>query len=278
MGLTSKFKGRSVSLTRNDAKKKSPPRKVSSPSKKISSPSKRKRKTPPKSSPVSVKERKSRFEQSVQDKYRDRCQKISREKIKTKRELKSKANQDDDENSVASLLKKISADISTMKSDLKENNHKIDSINDKIQDIENNAEKTAKSNKLQFELINGKVARLETNITDKVIEKLDPQIKTLKNDLKKDLKDDLAVLVDEQLAKRLPEKLLPAENGDKTEPSAQNNVSPAEVQRMIEEAVSKILPHANKENDANSEDSEEGKGEPPKKKNKKIKKKQKNKN
>merc|ERR1711954_287907 len=261
MGLTSKFKGRSVSLTRNDAKKKSPPRKVSSPSKKISSPSKRKRKTPPKSSPVSVKERKSRFEQSVQDKYRERCQKISREKIKTKRELKSKANQDDDENSVASLLKKISADICTMKSDLKENNQKIDSINDKIQDLENNAEKTAKSNKLQFELINGKVARLETNITDKVIEKLDPQIKTLKNDLKKDLKDDLTSLVDEQLAKRFPEKVIPEENGDKTEPTAQNNVSPTEVQRMIDEAVSKIVPPASNENDANSSESAEDEAE-----------------
>merc|ERR1711954_564581 len=127
-------------------------------------------------------------------------------------------------------------------------------------DLENNAEKTAKSNKLQFELINGKVARLETNITDKVIEKLDPQIKTLKNDLKKDLKDDLVSLVDVEFAKRLPEKVAHAENGDKPEPSAPNNVSPAEVQRMIDEAVAKIVTPASIENDANSEDSEAGKG------------------
>merc|ERR1711954_539895 len=210
----------------------------------------------------------------VQDKYGERCQKISREKIKTKRELKSKANQNEEEEGISALLMKISADISTMKSDLKINNQKIDSVNNKIHHIESNAKKTAKSNKLQFELINGKVARLETNITDKVIEKIDPQIKSLKSDLRKDLKDDLASLVNEELAKRFPEKEIPEENGDKTNDStAHNNVNPQEVQRMIEEAVAKRLPPASNGEDAHSEDSEAGKGEPTKKKNKKNKKK-----
>merc|ERR1712112_462379 len=108
--------------------------------------------------------------------------------------------------SIASLLKRISADIKTMKGDLKVNNQKIDTVNDKIHDIEVNAEKTAKANKLQFEMINGKVARMETNITDRVIEKIDPQIKTLKSDLGKDLNDDLRNLVTEELDRRFPDK------------------------------------------------------------------------
>merc|ERR1711954_34916 len=129
--------------------------------------------------------------EAVQEKYRNRrCQKLSRDKLKTKRDLKPKVSQDEDEDSIASLLKRISADISTMKSDLKVNNQKIDSVNDKIGELESNAEKTAKTNKLQFEMINGKVARLETNITDKVIEKIDPQIKSLKSDLRNELKND----------------------------------------------------------------------------------------
>merc|ERR1711954_615043 len=102
-----------------------------------------------------------------QEKYRNqRCQKQSREKLKTKRDQKPKASQEDEDDSIASLLKRISADISTMKGDLKVNNQKIDSVNDKISEIEKNAEKTAKANKLQFEMINGKVACTETNITD----------------------------------------------------------------------------------------------------------------
>merc|ERR1712115_45395 len=58
--ITARLKTRSVSLSRTDAKKKSPPKKKpGSPSKKIHSPSKgKKRKTPPEISPgVSVKER-----------------------------------------------------------------------------------------------------------------------------------------------------------------------------------------------------------------------------
>merc|ERR1711954_470466 len=212
--ITSKFKARSVSLTRMDSKRKTPPKELTSPAKKISSPSKRKQKSPPEVSPkLKVKERKSRFE-AVQEKYRtQRCQKESMEKIKLKRDKKQKTNPDEDEDSIASLLKTISADIKTMKVDLKESNQKIDSVNDKIHDLEVNAEKSAKANKLQFEMINGKVARMETNITDRVIEKIDPQIKTLKNDLRQDLNDDLRNLVKEEIALRFPEESV-GENGE----------------------------------------------------------------
>merc|ERR1711954_635191 len=160
--------------TRTDGKKKSPLKKVTPPTKKTSSPSNRKRKSPPEVSPkISVRERKSRFE-AVQEKYRtQRCLKESRGKLRIKKDKKPKVNPDEDDESIASLLKRISADICTMKVDLKENNLKIDSVNDKIKDIEANTEKATKSNKLQFEMINGKVTRLETSITDKVIEKID---------------------------------------------------------------------------------------------------------
>merc|ERR1711954_165547 len=180
--------------------------KLTSPTKKMPSPSKRKRKSPPEVSPkLTVKERKSRFE-AVQEKYRNqRCQKESREKLKLKRDKKPKSNPDEDDDSIASLLKTISADIKTMKVDLQQSNQKIDSVNDKIHDLEVNAEKADKANKLQFEMINGKVARMETNITDRVIEKIDPQIKTLKNDLRQDLNVDLRNLVKEEIAIRFPE-------------------------------------------------------------------------
>merc|ERR1711954_66877 len=277
--ITAKFKARSVSLTRNDGKKKTSPRKIAFPSKKIASPSKRKRKSPPETSPnLTVKERKSHFE-AVQEKYRNqRCQKQSREKFKTKRDQKPKASQEEDDDSIASLLKRISADIGTMKVDLKESNQKIDSVNDKISEIESNAEKTAKANKLQFEMINGKVAHLETNITDKVIEKIDPQIKSLKSDLRNEFKNDLENLVTNEIAKRFPEKDGGVNKGDKVSDTLTSNpVDPKEVERMIEEAVAKRWPPVKNSEDAHSEDSEVGKGEPTKKKNKKPKKKIKNK-
>merc|ERR1712081_37233 len=189
--------------------------------------SKRKRKSPPAVSPkLTVQERKSRFE-AVQEKYRNqRCQKETREKLKMKRDKKPKASPDEEDESIASLLKRISADINTMKGDLKVNNQKIDSVNDKIHDIEVNAEKAAKANKLQFEMINGKVARMETNITDCVIEKIDQQIKTLKNDLRQDLNVDLRNLVKEEIALRFPEEREGENDEDETtqDEDAKNNI------------------------------------------------------
>merc|ERR1712081_117455 len=210
--ITSKLKTRSVSLTRSDSRRKlSPPKKPTSPKKltppvkKISSPSKRKRKSPPESSPkLSVKERKTRFE-AVQDKYRtQRCLKESREKSKLKRDKKPKNVPEESDDSIASLLKTISADIKSMKSDLKDINQKIDSINSKIIDLEVNVEKAERLNKKQFDVINSNVARLESTVTDRVIETIDPQIKSLKNELRNDLKEDLKAIVDEELASRFP--------------------------------------------------------------------------
>merc|ERR1711954_527579 len=175
------------------------------PVKKISSPSKRKRKSPREASPkLSVKERKTRFE-AVQDKYRtQRCLKESREKLKLKRDKKPKIAPEESDESIASLLKTISADIKTMKSDLKDNNQKIDSINSKIIELEVNANKAERSNKHQFEIINSNVACLETTVTDRVIEIIDLQIKSLKGELRHDLREDLRTLVEEEISSRFP--------------------------------------------------------------------------
>merc|ERR1711954_410045 len=175
------------------------------PVKKISSPSKRKRKSPPEASPkLSVKERKIRFE-AVQDKYRtQRCMKESREKSKLKRDKKPRIVPEESDDSIASLLKTISVDIKSMKTNLKDNNQKIDSINSKIIDLEVNAERAERSNKNQFDVINSNVACLETTVTDRVIETIDPQIKSLKGELRHDLREDLKALVDEEISSRFP--------------------------------------------------------------------------
>merc|ERR1711954_467130 len=79
-----------------------------------------------------------------------------------------------------------------------------DSINDKIVDLEVNAGKSEKENKKRFEAINANVARIETNVTDKVINVIDPQIKSMKAELKTDLAGDLKKLVQEEMDRRFP--------------------------------------------------------------------------
>merc|ERR1711954_312071 len=129
--ITSKQISRSVSLTRRDSRTK-----MTSPPKKQVSPKGKKRKSPPETSPkMSVKERTSRFEQ-VKNKYcNQRCLKeINREKNEARKEKKPKA--DEDEPSVADLLKKLNGNIESMKAELKDNSGKIDNINHKINAIE----------------------------------------------------------------------------------------------------------------------------------------------
>merc|ERR1711954_466849 len=97
-----------------------------------------------------------------------------------KKEKRPKNNPEEEEGSIANLLKTINANILSMKTDLKTNSEKIDSINDKIGDIKVKADKSEKENKKRFDAINANVARIETNVTDKVINVIDPQIKSLK--------------------------------------------------------------------------------------------------
>merc|ERR1711954_544575 len=156
---------------------------------------------PPETSPqISVKERTTRFEQ-LKNKYRNqRCLKeINRD---TKKEKKSKA--DDEESSIQDLLKKLNGNIEDMKADLKENTGKIDNMNLKMNELENKNKETEKANKKQFEEIKEKVARIETSVTDKVIELIGPQIKTLKKDLKDEIAGEMIVLMENELKKRFP--------------------------------------------------------------------------
>merc|ERR1711954_591200 len=204
--ITGKFKGRSVSLTRSDSWKQSSPKKTTPPTKKTSPGKGRKRKTPPESPPkMTVKERTSRFK-AVRDKYKNqRCMKeFNRVKNDSKKEKKPKNNPNEEEGSIANLLKTINANILSMKTDLKTNSEKIDSINDKIGDIEVKADKTEKENKKRFDAINANVARIETNVTDNVVNIIDPQIKSLKAELKSDMSSELKTLVEEELNRRFP--------------------------------------------------------------------------
>merc|ERR1712112_769611 len=79
------------------------------------------------------------------------------------------------------------------------------SMNLKMNEIEHKNEETEKANKRQFEEIKAKVSRIETSVTDKVIEIIDPQIKTLRKDLKDELAGEMKALMENEFKKRFPE-------------------------------------------------------------------------
>merc|ERR1711954_183608 len=119
----------------------------------------RKRKNPPEISPkISVQEMMSRFER-VQEKYRtQRCLKENKEKAKIekakqKKEKAMKTPPEEDDESIAALLKIIHADVKVMKADLKVNNQQITTINSKITDIKKDNARTESESKLAFQAI-----------------------------------------------------------------------------------------------------------------------------
>merc|ERR1711954_40389 len=107
---------------------------------------------------------------------------------------------------IADLLKKLNGNIESMKTELQENSGKIDNINHKINAIEFKTSENEKANKAQFEEIKSKVDRIETTVTDKVIEIINPQFKTIKKDLKNELAEEMKTLMEKELNRRFPEK------------------------------------------------------------------------
>merc|ERR1711954_147076 len=183
---------RSVSLTRTE-KRISPPKKNER--------QERKRKNPPEVSPkISVLERKSRFER-VQVKYRNqRCLKENKEKTKAerskpKRDKPLKTNSEDSDESIASMLKKIHADITVMKTDLKVNSSQISSINDKVTAIERDNLRVESENNLKFKSIRYDMRLMEMSVTAKVVNELDPKIASMRTELRNDLCADMRRLV-----------------------------------------------------------------------------------
>merc|ERR1711954_498743 len=96
-------------------------------------------------------------------------------------------NAPDEEESLASMLKKIHADIQTIKSDLKDNTNKVNGANSKIEQLEGNFNKSERETNLKFEELKAEIGQVEASVTSKVVESMDPKIAALKTDMKEEM-------------------------------------------------------------------------------------------
>merc|ERR1712112_332222 len=86
-----------------------------------------------------------------------------------------------------------------MKSDLKENNSQISAINSKVTAIEKDNARVECKNNLKFESIRYDMRLMETSVTAKVINELDPKISSMRNEIRDDLCADMRRLVKEEV-------------------------------------------------------------------------------
>merc|ERR1711954_129006 len=113
-------------------------------------------------------------------------EKLKTEKPKGKKERKAKNAPDEDE-SLASMLKKIHADIQTIKSDLKDNTDKVNGVNTKIEQLEGNFNKSERETNLKFEELKAEIVQVEASVTTKVVDSMEPKMEALKNDMKEEM-------------------------------------------------------------------------------------------
>merc|ERR1712081_31633 len=162
-----------------------------------------------------------------------RCLKENKEKnkierTKPKREKSSKTPSEDSDDQVASLLKKIHADITIMKTDLKENSSQIASINTKVTAIERDNARVEAETNLKFENIRYDMRLMETSVTAKVVNELDPKISAMRKEITEDLSKDMRRLVQEevQLQKYKENKKESSESQESAEEEADNEEVP----------------------------------------------------
>merc|ERR1711954_227357 len=121
-----------------------------------------------------------------------------------------------DEDPILTMMKKLSADFQSVKTDLKENSTKIDKITDKIDQLERNSIKNETETKNEITKIRKDIANnktemegkldemketnknLEATITKNIVDQINPQLENMKNnqpiDIRRIVKEELLLL------------------------------------------------------------------------------------
>merc|ERR1711954_62971 len=162
----------------------------------------KKRKDPPSPPKVSVKDTKAKFE-DIQEKYKkkfhERNQKeVAKEKTKFKRGCK-KTPVETIEDPLMKMMKKMMADLSEIKTDVKSNNNKIDGLTNQVKEIENKQKLNEEKNKDQIEEIRKEIAEFETNVTTKLMSEINPSLEKMKTEIQAASNLDIRRIVQEEV-------------------------------------------------------------------------------
>merc|ERR1712112_276030 len=152
--------------------------------------------SPPK---VSVKDTKAKFE-DIQEKYRNqRNQKdIVKEKSKFKRNCKPTPTEVV-EDPIAKMLKKMMADLSEIKTDVKTNNSKIDGLTNKVNELETKHNNIEEKNQNQFKGLREEISNVEEKVTSKLMSEITPSLEGMRKELQSSASQDLWRIVQEEV-------------------------------------------------------------------------------
>merc|ERR1711954_611402 len=97
------------------------------------------------------------------------------------------------------MLKKMMADLSEIKTDVKTNNTKIDRLTDKVNDLETKHKNTEERNENQFKEIRAEIANVEEKVTSKLMSEITPSLESMRTELQTSASQDLRRIVQEEV-------------------------------------------------------------------------------
>merc|ERR1711954_351352 len=169
------------------------------PNKDDSNPKKRKNPPSPKAG-MSVKETTSKFDQlASMYKNQRNLKDTSKEKAKFKRNVKKTPVETIDD-PVTKMLKKIMADISEIKSDVKGNNHKIDDLTSKVDNLESKQKESEENNTNALQEMKKEIANVEKNVTSKLMKEIGPSLSVMRTEIQDNVNDNMRRLIQEEMA------------------------------------------------------------------------------
>merc|ERR1711954_447580 len=98
------------------------------------------------------------------------------------------------------MLKKIMADISEIKTDVKGNNNKIDDLTSKVGSLETKQKETEEINSNAIKEIKENFADVETNVTSKLMKEIQPTLGQMKNEIQDNVNLNMRRLIQEEMA------------------------------------------------------------------------------
>merc|ERR1712081_167222 len=167
-----------------------------------------KRKTPDHPSPtkespkgnLSVKERKAKFENKWQEKYRNqRNMKDSKKDANKFKGRACKKTTEVIEDPLAKMIRDMHADVKEMKQNQKKTTNTIEELSLKLSKIEKKSNENDLNNKKAIEDLNNKVSNIEDQVTTKLLAEIEPSLNGIKTQIENNVNQNLRRIVQEEL-------------------------------------------------------------------------------
>merc|ERR1712112_578874 len=100
---------------------------------------------------------------------------------------------------ITKMLKKMMADISEIKTDVKGNNTKIDDLTNKVEKLETKSKENEDTTNEKLKQIKDDIEKVEVRVTNKIMAEIEPSLGVMKTEIQNSIGTDLRRLVQEEV-------------------------------------------------------------------------------